>query len=339
MVRFLTILLVSITFSVESSCYAKGVKKSRMLHVESLSPMLLEKPLESGRPSHVSAASGIVELNGRYYINADDEVALFSWKEGEKTVTPFILEKRELGAMNEIRKKFKPDYESLLYLDEKRWPPHGALLVWPSASTEVRLTASLVTLNVQKKLEQIQKINIQFLAEVLSSQVSRLNIEGLSLYGDTVYMFNRGNGRGKNLESGYFEMPAKDFLAGLNGKDWPKKVFFQKVKVGKLNGVKLALADGLWTKYGFLGLAPAEDSADAIADGAVMGTVLVRIDGKKGRVIGRFDLDKKFEGFSVREVKDGLEMTLVDDADDPMIPSHIYRTHLSKKDLGVIRTK
>ncbi len=328
------IFLVAITLIASGSLMAKELKGStKLLRVETLAPLALEKPLESGRPSHVSAASGIVERNGRYYINSDDENALFSWKIGDKTVTPFILEKGDLGAANEIRKKLKPDYESLLLLDEKQWPPFGALVVWPSASTEKRVEVSVANFNENGNLDKIQKVNIAGLAKTLSSQVKKLNLEGLTLHNGKAYLFNRGNGSDSGLKSGYFEITDQEFLKGLKGEGWPSKVVFQKVKIGKLKGVKLTLADGLWTKFGFLGLAPAEDSESAVADGKVTGTVLVRIDGKRGQVLGQFDLNKKFEGFLTKEVGDGLEIMLVDDADDPNIPSHIYRAHLTKKDL------
>jgi hypothetical protein len=327
------VLLVAITFTVSFFAQAKNIGDVKRLHVESLGALTLEKPLEAGRPSHISAASGIVELNGKFYVNADDETALFSWKMGDKTATPFILDKKELGADPVARKRIKPDYESLLHLDEKNWPPYGALLAWPSASTDQRYEASIATFNKNGNLEGVTKVNIQNLAKTLGREVKKLNLEGITLNSGKIYLFNRGNGKEKGLKSGYFEMAFADFLKGLKGEGWPSSVTFQKVKIGKLKGVKLTLADGLWTKFGFIGLAPAEDSDTVVADGKVTGTVLVRINGKKGEVIGQFDLDKKFEGFLTREKDEGLEILLVDDADDPKIPSGIYRAQLTKKDL------
>lgn len=330
---FTIALLPAITFFVSIFSEAKSIGDVKRLHVESLGALTLERPLEVGRANHVSAASGIVEYDGKFYINADDEVALFSWKMGGKNATPFFLEKKELGADNATRKKLKPDYEALLFLDEKKWPPFGALVVWPSASTEQRTTASIVAFDKVGKLDKVSKVNIEAFAKILAKHVEKLNLEGITLHGDQIYIFNRGNGKAKGLKSGYFEMSLEDFIKGLKGDSWTTKVTFQKVKIGKLKGVKLTLADGLWTKYGFIGLAPAEDSDSAVTDGKVTGTVLVRIDGKKGEVIGQFDLDKKFEGFLAREKEDGLEILLVDDADDPNIPSQIFRSYLNKKDL------
>lgn len=306
----------------------------KVISVELLQSLSLGAPLETGRLPHVSAASGIVERDGKYFIISDDEFGIFSTN-GKTQLKPYMLKNKKLGSDQALRKKRKPDFESLLLLDKDDWPPEGAIVAWPSASTLDRMSAAIFILNKSNEIESSQTVDILSFSYLLAKQVGDLNIEGILRRENQLFLFQRGNS--KNGKSGYFEVAFSDWLLGIKNNKWPKKISFHKVKVGKLNGVKLTLADGVWTDYGLLGLAPAEATQSTYSDGKTQGTALVRISGSKAEVIGLFEGTRKFEGMIAKKDGKGLELLLVDDSDDPTQPAHLYRAKLTSQELTTFK--
>lgn len=296
-----------------------------LLAVEPVQELTLAKPLQTGRGAFVTAASGIVVKGGTIFLVADDELAIFSLKAGGK-VSAHALTARSLPADAKARKAEKADFESLLSLSEKEWPPHGALVAWPSASKKTRVKAYVVPFNRRGAPGKAIEHDVTALRERMKAETKGLNVEGLFVRDGVVQFAQRGNS--KKGRNGFFEMPLESWLAGMKTGEWMGGVLqFRAIEMGELGGVKLALTDAVSTEAGVFGLAAAEATDSAYDDGSVVGSVLVKIVDGKARTIGVFPPALKLEGLAVEKIEaDGsMRLLLVDDADDPAKPSTLYR--------------
>lgn len=290
---------------------------------------------ESGR---VSATSGIVKNLEKYFLISDHEHSLYSFSMKDENLSATPILDGVLTGNQEERKKLKPDFESLAYLDDKQWPPHGALVVWPSGSTPERMRAVTLPFDAKGALQKPLLSNILPLADKMKCKAHELNMEGLTTQGDMALIFQRGNKKdGKN---GIFRMPVDALVRGLKSGQWPERHDFEKYKLGKLNGVKLSLTDAVDTRYGLLALAVAEDTDSSTADGAIHGTVLMKLFNKKSQVLAHFDQAVKLEGMVVdKEFPDGsLSLLLVEDADVTDRASRLFRTNVTADILAEFAT-
>lgn len=306
-----------------------------VIKLTKIQELKLEKPLDKGRPAFISAASGLSKVGDTLYTISDDENSLFSFKVGDKFIKVHPLMKKSLAANNVDRKKEKADFEAFLHLDEKQWPPMGAIVAWPSGSTPKRTTAVILAHKSSTEFHSPKEVSMMPLALLLTQQATELNIEGIMIQDKKVLMFQRGNSL--KSKSGIFEIPLNDFIASLKSGEWEVKIRFNKIKVGELSGVKLTLSDGVWTSHGLLAIATAEDTISTYADGQVYGTVLLRVSANDSQILAHFDPIVKLEGMTIAEdTADGVTLMFVDDADDPKKASSLYKASLSKKQLTVL---
>lgn len=305
-----------------------------VLKLEKIQELNLANPVEKGRPSFISAASGLSKHGDRYFTISDDELSLFSFKIGEKTMNRHVLIDKALPADPADRKKRKADFESVLQLDKKQWPPMGAMVAWPSGSKASRTTAVVLPFKSETEFGKPIEINIMPLALLLTQQARELNIENIMIQDQRVLLFQRGNS--EKSKSGIFEIKLADFIDHLKSGKWDIKVKFEKIKVGSLNGVKLTICDGVWTQHGLLAIATAEDTVSTYDDGMVHGTVLLRISENKPQILARFEPLVKLEGMTVAEESEkGITLMFVDDADDPKKASSLYQAKLTSDQLTV----
>ncbi len=306
-----------------------------VIQLEVVRELTLKKPLEKGRQPHVSAASGLVKVGERFFVVSDDELSLFTFTDSDTHLTPVPLISGQLSAANSERKNEKPDFESLALLSTKEWEPYGALVAWPSASTPKRVKAVVIPFLKNQTLGKPITSNILPLAYELQSYAKELNIEGLLFRDKKVFLFQRGNSeKGKN---GFAEISLSNWVKGIKTGDWSGKIVFESVKMGKLSGVNITFSDVIWTDYGLLALGSAEDTTSSFADGQVYGTVLARIVGDKTEIIGRFEPLAKLEGLHATQTQDGLDIYLVEDADDSEKPSRLFKAKLSKSQLNTVK--
>lgn len=308
------------------------------IKLEKVQELLLAKPIEAGRGAFISAASGLSKVDDTYYTISDDEMSLFSFKIGDKALKATALMNKKLPADNAERKKLKADFEAFVQLDKKQWPPFGAMVGWPSGSTPDRTTAVVLPFKSKTEFGKPTEVNIMPLALLLTQDATELNIEGIMIQEKKVLLFQRGNST--KSKSGIFELKLADFIEGLKTGKWGGKIGFNKIKVGELNGVKLTLSDGVWTKHGLLAIATAEDTVSTYADGTVYGTVLLRVSENESEILARFEPIVKLEGMTVgEETADGITLMFVDDADDPKKPSSLWKVSLTNDQLTQIKTK
>lgn len=331
----LCLLLLSLTAHAQKKKNMKESLHLPALKIEQIRELTLAKPLSEGRKPYISAASGIAKSGDTFFVVADDENHLFSFTLKDPHLTPHVLLEGTLPADAKKRKDEKPDFEALTLLTPEQWPPYGALLAWPSASTVQRMKAAVVPFDKNGKLEAAEKSDILPLAYRLQPDSKELNIEGAVVNDGKIFLFQRGNSKkGKN---GIFEMSLTAWNNGMKKAEWDGKLKFESVKMGTLSGVDLTFTDAALTKYGLLVLASAEDTESTFADGQVYGSVLARIVGNKAEVLAKFDPITKLEGLTAEETAEGLILWLVDDADSHEQPGKLYKVTVPASILHAVK--
>jgi hypothetical protein len=154
--------------------------------------------------------------------------------------------------------------------------------------------------------------------------VPELNIEGAAPWGDDLVLLQRGNGAGNR--SALVRLDRAGVAAALaRGSAWTPELVrdLAFLDLGERDGVAYSVTDATPLPDGGLLLAAAaEDSRDTYADGACLGSALVRLD-PPHRVGWRLTLPgpAKFEGVWADPEGPRVRVHLVADADDPAIPS------------------
>lgn len=299
-----------------------------VIKLEKVQDLLLDKPIDEGRGAFISAASGLSKIDQTYFIVSDDEMSLFSLNLGDKALKVYPLISKSLPVETSKRKKLKADFESIVQLDKKQWPPFGAMVAWPSGSTPVRTVAVVLPFKSRIEFDAPKEVNIMPLVLLLAKDATELNIEGVMIQETKVLLLQRGNSA--ESKNGFFELQLADFLSVLRTGRWKGEIAFNRINLGELNGVKLTLSDGVWTQRGLLVIAVAEETASTYSDGAVHGTVLLQFWENKFEIVGRFEPVLKLEGMIVDdETSKGITLMFVDDADDPTKASSLWKVFMS----------
>lgn len=304
---------------------ADGPKPLLELKLEKIKELKLQKPLQKGRAPVVSSASGLVKKGDTFFVVADDDSAIFSFKLQDTFVKAHPLSNKELPVDFSLRKKMKPDYEALAELTKKQWPPNGALLAWPSGSTGQRKHAVVLPFENGGGFSKPISLPLKKLFAALEKSTQQINIEGLIINDQNLILFQRGNSA--DAKSGVFKISFKDWLRSSVKKSGRKvKPSFTEINLGRLKDVKLTLADGISTPHGTIGIATAENTQSSYDDGAIMGSVLVKINDDKATSIGGFASAVKLEGMAIGDIdENNATFFFVDDADNPVKASSLYK--------------
>lgn len=259
----------------------------------------------------ISAASGLVFVDGRFYIVADDELSLYSYPQTRLGAARAIkLIPGRLPRAKKARKERKPDWEALV-VD----PVTSDILCIPSGSKKNRCRGVVVS-----KAGGVRTVNFKKLYQALSQKFSELNIEGAVWVGERLWLFQRGNG--KKIQNATIEILAKSILE--------KNPIIRKIRrydLECLNDVPFSFTDAATDESGIWFLAVAENTNDPVLDGEVLGSVLGRMDWE-GNILSThaLDLRSKPEGLCVS----GKHFYLVTDDDDRKIPARLYRGKLPR---------
>lgn len=303
------------------------------MKIRTLGSLKLKHPLRPGLPSHVAAASGLVKVGSWLHIIPDDALALtsFPWNESRDEASPqsepFIFSGYQhplfpdppLSLADDECKRLKPDLESLALANHlgKR-----TLLAVGSGSTSLRNRGIWQPLSAAGTAEGSATIfDLSSLYEALPFR--ELNIEGLAIMGDYLYLGQRGNSsEGRNA------LIALDLKAALQASScgglWTKDlvVSIQPLDLGHLHGVRLSLTDlSPFNDHHLLFSAAAEDTSNPYEDGAIAGSALGLIDCRDHS----FKLQPmpgvgKVEGI---EAIDPQRVLMVTDGDDPLLPASL----------------
>lgn len=266
-------------------------------------------PTRQIRTLDFSAASGLLLRDGVFHVVGDDELALcvFSVDGDTRRITllPGVLPEAHAE-----RKAGKPDFEILIDLGDRR------LLAMGSGSRASRERAVLIARDHSTTV-----IDTAPLCAALRATFPQLNLEGGVLRGDELVLLQRGN-RSDHRNALVF-VDGDDLWSALRTRRFetsrvPRIV---ELDLGQHEEVPWSGTDlAVLADDDLLASAVLEDTADAFADGACLGSALARI-GADGtlRWLRRLDTKDKVEGIAL----DGQSIWLVTDADDRSLPSQL----------------
>lgn len=299
------------------------------------------------RPAHVRAASGLAWIGDRLAAVQDDAnfIALVTPQSGRATAVTLPPGPDGRRQFEERRgtKHLKLDLEACFAQSDAAGT---RLFAFGSGSTAAREHIAVVTFDArQSSATDVRLVEARsFYAALRAAHTfsgSELNLEGVALRGDTLLLFQRGNGapQGDRLPQNavaalswpamlrYLEAQASASLT-------PALTAIKRYDLGETHGVPYTFTDAAVTPSGaVLFLASAEDSADSISDGGVFGTRVGLIS--EGKVTVAPLLDES--GRETRLKAEGLivdkhapsRLYMVVDMDDPELASELLEVELT----------
>jgi hypothetical protein len=186
--------------------------------------------------------------------------------------------------------------------------PDGRLIAFGSGSTPVR--ERIVILEDQGvRVRDAAQLYSALRSEVAFSG-AELNLEGAVISGEMMRLFQRGNGTtsvGLEPVNAVGSLPLDSFLRWLDGGGpVPPLVQITQVELGLKDGTRFGFTDATARPDGsIVFLAAAEESPSAVADGAVLGSLLGILDGDGAQLLPIVDdsgsgCALKLEGIQVR---------------------------------------
>jgi hypothetical protein len=269
----------------------------------------------------VTAGSALLRMAGTLFAVHDDAFRVSRIALPALEVTPFVL----AGDGAPLPKSRKPDFECALF------GAAGEIHVLGSGSTVNRCALARIDLRASSVAFADRPEIYRCVADALALE-TRPNVEGAVADGERLRVFHRGVGA---QASAIVDLP----LAVLDGAA-PAPLGAQRFELGELDGVRLGFTDAAAAADQMLFAAAAEDTVDAVADGAVTGSVIgvlgqIGARGRAGReqprwarVLGADGSPWRFkvEGIAIDEdLRGGWILT---DADDPAIPTVLARVEL-----------
>lgn len=313
-----------------------------MLIPEHLGELLIDPRQHPRGQAHLSAASGLVRLQNRLYVVADDELHLGVFDAPETQTAGSVpmpsgqlvrLFEGELPRDKKPRKLAKPDLETLGALPPLPGCPFGALLALGSGSRPSRETGVLMALDAAGALSgRVAHLDLSGLYTPLRALFADLNIEGAFVVSGELRLLQRGNQRDARSACICFDWnQVAPWLAGRQPQQQPPKPkAVQMISLGAVDGVHLSLTDGAALDHGaWVFCAVAENTPDSFHDGPCAGSVVgvVEADGNLRRV-HQLSGNPKVEGIAVQAAGSQLVLTLVTDADDPAKASQLLRVRM-----------
>ncbi|MBC8985084.1 hypothetical protein H9X96_04775 [Pedobacter sp. N36a] len=263
----------------------------------------------------ISSASGLLLKNDQLNVISDNGTFLYSYE-----MKAAHLSRHPLGTQpsENIVKKNKPDFEAITSYGDK-------IYVFGSGSTANR--NQMVTLNAKDKqvisTDDVSEV-YQEMRRVSGINAENFNIEGAIFTGADWYFLNRGNGEsGKN---GVFKVSGQKPMA-------ISKVSFKEIVLPWIKGIPAGFTDAILIDHHIYFLAAAEDSNSTFQDGAVLGTLIGRIN------MDQMELDfteqisdrHKFEGLTLKQqTVDELSFLLCEDDDTDKLQADIYQLKLKR---------
>lgn len=294
------------------------------------------------RPAYVRAASSIVRLGKLLAIVQDDANFIALLDPDATQVLAVVLPAGFQGRrqFDDLRgtKKYKLDLEACTVVDGPLGP---RLLAFGSGSTTAREHIVAVD-DAAGEQPAISVIDASALYRGLRAATdfagSELNIEGATVVGDTLRLFQRGNGAPRGAlqpVDASCDLSLAELNTYLNdpGAEPPAPTNITQYDLGSVAGCRLTFTDATRAPGGLLYAASAEASPDAVTDGPVAGSAL-GVLGRHGPPRWTLLRDAagelfggKIEGASL-DGDDPGKVYVVVDSDDPTLPSELIVVRL-----------
>lgn len=292
-------------------------------HIRTLDLAIATAP---GHPRYLSAASGLVCIQSKAYVIADDELHLgiFNLDASEPGSLVHLFD-GDLPDGRKPRKKAKPDIEAIALLPSAGEHPHGALLVLGSGSRPQRRRGAVLPFDHLGAIGNVSAtLDLSPVYAVLDSEFESLNIEGAVVLAGDVCLLQRGNR--KNGRNAIIRFGLRDFLHALHsGSSKLRPANIATFDLGEIDGVPLSFTDAAALPDGrMVFTAAAEDTDDPYDDGGCLGSAIGMIAAGALQRLERVDRVCKLEGIHVRSADDPTRLLLVSDADDPDVPADLF---------------
>lgn len=237
------------------------------------------------RPAHVRAASAVRQWGARLVIVQDDVNVLALHAAGTGTgalLLPAGAGGRRVFGDDLGNKHAKMDLEACVTL------PDGRLVALGSGSTAARERLVVVDATGDVRTVDGSDCYARLRAEAAFAG-SELNIEGALVVGDVLRLFQRGNGAPSATRApvnATGDLPMEAFLRWLDhGGPAAALIRVRRYDLGRIGAARLGFTDATRMADGRVAfLACAEDSPDAVRDGAVLGCRFGLIDGDDVRM-------------------------------------------------------
>jgi hypothetical protein len=275
-----------------------------------------ELTIEGGR--FISAGSGLVRTGDFMYVIADDERELGVFPaEGNAPGRRSRFLPGDLPSDPKERKRTKPDLEALALLP-------GAILALESGSKRWRRGGVFWQLDGRGALAgEPRRLDLRPLYDALDRDIPDLNIEGATVSGDQLLLFQRGNGRGAVNAVVALDLAAARHSLERGHVDAGTVRGTRRYDLGEIDGVRMCFSDATALPDGrVLFTAVAESGEDTYHDGQCVGSGVGVLDAN-GDVTAWDLLDPAFKVEGVEAHHDGgaTMILMVADADDPGSPS------------------
>jgi uncharacterized protein DUF6929 len=262
----------------------------------------------------IGSASGLLFKDHSVYVISDNGSYLYEY--GLETK---ILDKIKLmdGDVTEnIPKKIKPDFEALAEYGD-------TIYVFGSGSTPNRNKMVTLDRKSRKVLATTDLADLYLMMQSFGKiKPTDFNIEGVAYDGQTWYFFQRGNaGTGKN---GIFSVKAKDFESDFS-------VLYNEFKLPKIKGIRTSFTDAVFVGADIYFLATAENTASTYDDGAILGSIVGKINPGKMKIefTRQISSSHKFEGITLfGRSNNEISFLLSEDNDTDVLESGIYKVTL-----------
>jgi hypothetical protein len=307
-----------------------SVNNAAQFRVHPLRALTVDPRKHPRRQPHLSAASGLVCLNGRAYVIADDELHLAVYSEHAKFGSQYRIAPGELPESKTDRKRLKPDFETLFALPAAAGSTGTRLVALGSGSRENRNVGVVIQLDAAgDPLPDVHHFDLTPLYAPMAARIGEINVEGAMVIGDEFVVINRAVPEKSDNATARFRL--RDLLAVIEGRGANRPPgAIEHYALGDIDGVALgftdaaALPDGGW-----LFTAVAEDTRDSYADGPFAGSA-VGVVSARGvlQSLHRLQPSAKVEGIDVRVDDDGIGICMVTDADDPARSAWLLQARL-----------
>ncbi|MCF6128985.1 hypothetical protein L1S35_04820 [Flavobacterium sp. AS60] len=255
----------------------------------------------------IGSASGLLYHNDLLYIISDSSTYLYEYNIEKENLNKIAIVD---SAQENIAKKDKPDFEAIALKGKN-------LHLFGSGSTVNRNRIFKYNLKSGKiKEKDISDIYLK-IKKLYNIAADELNIEGVILNGESILLFQRGNG-----------YTAKNGIIYANDDGENLESKFIPFDLPKIKNVPTTFTDAILVDETIYFLAAAEDTRSTYEDGEVLGSIIGTIDLKTMKLTNSIQIsDKhKFEGLTLyKKTATQIELLLCEDNDTDKLASVIYK--------------
>lgn len=276
----------------------------------------------------VPSASGIAKFKDGFYVIGDDSPYLFKIDKHFDLISKNLIYSSDNLQGSTIPKMDKPDFEAMELISETE------ILVFGSGSKSPERDVCVVV-DIEKEIKYKEydiSLFYEYIRRMKVMDGYELDIEGLAMYGELLYLFNRG----RNI---IFRFPYNDFISYCKaGVDFPiPEVSIYSLP--KINDLQAGFSGA--STYGqkpyLIFTASVEDAPNAYDDGPVLGSFIGLIEINNGNLSDEIIIKKipnpgfplKVESVIVDKILSETESELILVTDNDGEPSEILRLRMT----------